>query len=102
MFNLAHIYIYENSIKGNIDESIELLIKSSLLKFTPSKYLLCLMLVKKFGYNLNTIRERINQSRYASNDFSNEICNLIKHLRLDLKGVSKNLYNYFEKNRFFV
>ncbi|KAK8843573.1 hypothetical protein M9Y10_024630 [Tritrichomonas musculus] len=46
MYNLAHIYIYEENINQDINKLIDLLIKSS-EKFDPSFFLLCIILIKQ-------------------------------------------------------
>ena len=50
MFNLAHIYFYEEYGVSDLNKSIELLIKSSKQYFTISIYLLCLALIKKYTH----------------------------------------------------
>ena len=47
MYNLSHIYIYEETGENNFDEAIKLLIKSS-KKFDQSIYLLSILLIKKY------------------------------------------------------
>ena len=47
MYNLSHIYIYENPTKSNIDKAIELLIKSS-HNFKPSRALLSISFILKY------------------------------------------------------
>lgn len=61
MFNLACIYLYNDSFKDNVELSIDLLIKSSNRGFHPSKELLCLALIKKFGFNLVIIKDEIDK-----------------------------------------
>lgn len=48
MFNLAHIYFYEEAGICKIEEAIELLIKSTLQNIEYSINLLCLTVVKKY------------------------------------------------------
>lgn len=48
MFNLAHIYFFEKEENSNLNESIELLIKSSTQKIIYSIELLCLETIKKY------------------------------------------------------
>ena len=47
MYNLVHLYFYEDLNNDNIEKSIELLIKSICLGFDQSRILLSLILVKK-------------------------------------------------------
>ena len=46
MYNLAHMYLYGELINENIDQSIDLLIKSSDKGFMTSFILLCLAIIK--------------------------------------------------------
>ena len=48
MFNLAHIYFYEEAGISNLDKAIELLVKSSLQNTIYSLDLLCLAVIKKY------------------------------------------------------
>ena len=55
MYNLAHIYIYDEKTEEFIDKSIELLINSIINNFYPSEKLLCLLLIKKYGFDIEKI-----------------------------------------------
>lgn len=59
MYNLAHIYIYDEKIKQNLDEPIDLLIKSSNF-FDPSLILLCVVLIK-YKYDLSIVKNKIEE-----------------------------------------
>ncbi|KAK8836532.1 hypothetical protein M9Y10_037792 [Tritrichomonas musculus] len=48
MFNLAHIYFYEEAGISNLDKAIELLVKSTLQNTIYSLDLLCLAVIKKY------------------------------------------------------
>ena len=48
MFNLAHIYLYEESVKFDLDKAIGLLIKATLLENAFAFNLLKLALIKKY------------------------------------------------------
>lgn len=54
MYNLAHIYIYNEPNSDNINKSIKLLIISFSYSFWPSLYLLCIALIQKYGCSINT------------------------------------------------
>ena len=69
MYNLAHIYIYEIETDQKIDESIELLIKSSNQNFEPSKYLLCISLIKKHNFDFEKIHNELTKK---SNNYGYE------------------------------
>ena len=77
MFNLASLYLYNDSFKDNSNLSIELLIKSALRGFIPSRELLCLALIKKFGFELATIMNEIDKLGINSNGIKNHIYNII-------------------------
>lgn len=59
MYNLAHIYIYDEKIKQNLDELIDLLIKSSKF-FDHSLILLCVVLIK-YKYDLSIVKIKIEE-----------------------------------------
>ena len=48
MFNLAHIYFYEEAGISNLEKAIELLVKSALKNLIHSLHLLCLAVIKKY------------------------------------------------------
>ena len=58
MFNLAHIYFYEEAGISNLDKAIELLVKSALKNTIYSLELLCLAVIKKYeSLDIFTINE---------------------------------------------
>lgn len=63
MYNLSHILIYHDELNKGIDErindSIDLLINSSIQEFSPSDNLLCIALIKKHGFDLSKIKENL-------------------------------------------
>ena len=62
MYHLAKIYIYEEPNEKNIDKSINLLIRSSKEDFFPSKELLCIILIHRYGTNIENIRKALNDN----------------------------------------
>ena len=58
MYNLAHIYMYDSTIKQDLNKSIDLLIRS-MNKFEHSFILLCLALLLKFDFNIETIKQEL-------------------------------------------
>ena len=76
MYNLAHLYLYEDPIEGFIDKSIELLIKSLKRGFSQSIYILCLALIKKVEDNLLNI-QNILDDHNISNELSLKIVEII-------------------------
>ena len=67
MYNLAHIHVYEEMIKQDIDRSIELLIKSS-NEFEYSFNLLCIILIKRYGFKIERIQHEIDKQIEKTNE----------------------------------
>lgn len=83
MYNLAHIYFYNNIFENCIDESISLLIKSA-DDVNESCFLLCLALIKKLNLiSINNITNEID--KYEKNNFelSLKLFRLIKDNNLE-------------------
>ncbi|KAK8871531.1 hypothetical protein M9Y10_007261 [Tritrichomonas musculus] len=91
MYNLAHLYFYEDPIKDSIDKSIELLIHSIEKGFQQSKVLLCLALLKKHNFHLDMIKAEIEP---ISKELSFEICTIIWNSGLLESIYFEALYNY--------
>ncbi|KAK8890607.1 hypothetical protein M9Y10_035387 [Tritrichomonas musculus] len=95
MYNLAHLYFYEDPIKDSIDKSIELLIRSLENGFHSSKKLLCLVLIKKCNFDLYTIKEEIERISHGNKELSFEIYTAILNSELlDSKYFETN-YEYY-------
>ncbi|KAK8896769.1 hypothetical protein M9Y10_014686 [Tritrichomonas musculus] len=77
MYNLANIYIYEDGTNERIDSGILLLVKSFELGFLLSKELLCIILVKKCGFDLDNIKKELNNQIYQSNNLKSMILEMI-------------------------
>ncbi|KAK8846996.1 hypothetical protein M9Y10_019570 [Tritrichomonas musculus] len=60
MYNLARIYMYDSTIKQDLNKSIDLLIRS-MNKFKHSSILLSLALLLKFDFNIETIQHELKQ-----------------------------------------
>ena len=58
MYNLAHIYIYSEGIKKDINKTIDLLIRSA-KQFKHSLILLCLVLIKQCDFKIQKIKQEI-------------------------------------------
>ena len=58
MYNLAHIYIYDKTIKQDINKAIKLLLVSS-EKFYHSGFLLSFVLIKQFGFDIKYIEHKL-------------------------------------------
>ncbi|KAK8888425.1 hypothetical protein M9Y10_039495 [Tritrichomonas musculus] len=82
MYNLAHLYFYEDPIKDSIDKSIELLMRSLENGFQPSKKLLCIALIKKCNFDLYAIKEEIERISHGNKELSFEIYTAILNSKL--------------------
>lgn len=96
MYNLAHLYLYEEPNKENIEQSIDLLIRSIKIGFLPSKNLLCLALIKKCGLNIEYIKETINKYGEESNNISSYIYEMIQYYQLNGETAYENDYNHYK------
>ena len=96
MYNLAHLYFYEEPIKDSINKSIDLLIRSLKSKAYPPKVLLCLCLIKKFGCDLQNIKAELDKYRNESHDSSSIIYQMIIVLQLNYTFEYEKLYEYYK------
>ncbi|KAK8834492.1 hypothetical protein M9Y10_027676 [Tritrichomonas musculus] len=87
MYNLAHLYFYDDTIKDNLNRSIDLLMKSAKLDFFPAKFLLCLSLIKKHKFNINNVREELDTVIDEPKDMAMEICQIIKCYQLEVEFI---------------
>ncbi|KAK8894562.1 hypothetical protein M9Y10_022997 [Tritrichomonas musculus] len=95
MYNLSHIYFYDQTIKQNFNP-LDLLIKSS-RKFNESFVLLCLLLIHKFGSDIEQIRAELERREDESNClFSQVISYIKKHNLFDQKAFDR-LYNIYRE-----
>lgn len=99
MYNLAHIYIFDNSIEHDFNKSIELLIRSSDY-FIFSFNLLCLILAKKFDFNIDTIIKEIENFHGMTKDLSSKICQHIIDNDFLNQSFLECLYEGFSKEDF--
>ena len=97
MYNLAHIYIYDDQ---DINKSIELLIRSSNI-FDQSLYLLSIVVMKQFGFDVTLIQQEIQQRTEESSKLSTRVIQIIYEYELFEKS---NLEYYYElfRNREFL
>ena len=93
MYNLAHIYIYNESIEHDINKSINLLIKSS-NKFIHSLILLCIILKKKYG-DISDIMREIKKLT----DDNDLISNVREMILTDNSFYGENLNDSYESYR---
>ncbi|KAK8865023.1 hypothetical protein M9Y10_010552 [Tritrichomonas musculus] len=90
MYNLAHIYFFNDHIKEEFDP-IELLIRSSNKGFEESLTLLCIVLFNKYGYDIEKIDQQLNEIEI---DKKNEINTLICEF-IDNKSSYEALYQQY-------
>ena len=91
MYNLSHIYIYEDVTKDRIDESIKLLVKLSRKYFNPSYDLLCIALIKKHGFNFEKKKKKMNDKKIPSYIYKKMISK-----ELFDKSIFKEKYQYYQ------
>ena len=95
MYNLAHIYIYEDTSMKNIKKAIELLIKSS-KHFYPSKNLLAIALILKYDNNFEIIMKELHNKTERSNNLPDVIYIILLTQKLDIEK------NFIQKYRFKI
>ncbi|KAK8839265.1 hypothetical protein M9Y10_032196 [Tritrichomonas musculus] len=95
MFNLAHIYFYEEAGFIDIDKAIELLVKSANEKVEYSIDLLCLAVVKKYPMlDVSEVIKEFEQiDEKSREDLLNEVFHAIISGELDEKNNYDLLYN---------
>ncbi|KAK8865464.1 hypothetical protein M9Y10_011012 [Tritrichomonas musculus] len=98
MYNLAHIYMYDDSIKCDFNKLIELLINSS-KQFYHSIILLYLLLVKQFGFNIEKIKQEIEKITDETSNLYEKIQNICV-LNLSDKSKYDYLYELYRNNDF--
>ena len=89
MYNLAHIYIYNDTIKDKDNEAVDLLIESS-ENFYYSQILLSLFLIKKFGFDMKIIKSEFENKFKISKHLCCKLLSIINNI---ING-GKILYNY--------
>ena len=99
MYNLAHMYLYDDSFETNNDNKkiFELLIESSNRGFPPSIVLLCLALVKKFGFDLNNIKIELEKFTGKKSNLLFLVCNMIKDKQLDNRLIFDIQFQRYKK-----
>ncbi|KAK8871784.1 hypothetical protein M9Y10_007525 [Tritrichomonas musculus] len=98
MYNLAHLYIYEESVKSDINKSIELLIKSA-YQFSHSMILLCLLVVKQFGSDIDTIKTKL-EKLIKNSDQANLVIQMIFELNFFDKLFFEMSYEIYRTKEF--
>ncbi|KAK8892308.1 hypothetical protein M9Y10_029533 [Tritrichomonas musculus] len=99
MYNLAHLYIYDEEIKLDFSRTVGLLIKSA-NNFHHSMVLLCLLLIKHCGFDIEIIKQKINEHINHNNDFTAKLCQMISGLELFNTTNFDFLYESYRKKVF--
>ena len=93
MYNLSHIYFYDQSIKQNFN-LLDLLIKSCKI-FKESFVLLSLVLIDKFCSDIEQMETELEKRADASNDLTSKIINyILDHNLFDPKSFDQ-FYNFY-------
>ena len=112
MYNLAHIYVYDETFRGGVEKAIELLIRSlsmnkiSLSVLYHSIVLLSLALLKQFDFNnnintnINAIKKQISQRVEIPSDVTNKIYYIIHTFALYDKLFYEFCYELYRKKDF--
>lgn len=88
MYNLSHIYIYDETVKCDINKAIELLIISS-KKLSQSRVLLSLVLFKEPSFNLTKVKQTIE----TREDISKELAEIIYRIIINNELYNKSTYD---------
>ncbi|KAK8899318.1 hypothetical protein M9Y10_001631 [Tritrichomonas musculus] len=99
MYNLAHIYMYDETIKQDINKSIELLIKSS-HEFGHSLILLCIAFVHYFGFNFEKVEHETVKYLGLNNNLLSSISKKMVELKLNDKKTFYYLHESYRKKDF--
>lgn len=77
MYNLAHIFIYDEGFKEKIDEAIDLLVKCSNQNFSPAIDLLSIALIIKYKFDLKQIYNDLEKRTDEKNNLQEKIHKII-------------------------
>ena len=97
MYNLAHIYIFDETIKKDINKSIDLLTKSA--KFIHSFVLLSLLLVKMYEFNFEAVKVEISK-RVDITNISHQVFKMINSFFSLSNQDFDNLFESYRSNDF--
>ena len=90
MYNLAHMYFYNDHVKEEFD-TIDLLIRSINVNFEDSLTLLCIALFKKYGCDINKIIKRLNENAIKAKNIS-----MIDYKLITNKSSYEQLYKHYK------
>ena len=100
MYNLALAYNFNKNIKSDINETYDLLIKSS-QNFDQSLVLLSLILVKQVGCDIEMIKQKVEMLTKKKDELLNQICDKIYDLKLYDKKIFDSKYNSYNE-RYYI
>ena len=92
MYNLAHLYFYENPIENSIQESIKLLITSSNKNHYESIFLLCIISIKEFGNSFEKIIQNLMKFESFSTKLASSMYRIIEYNKLYQPSVFNSKY----------
>ena len=90
---------YDETIKQDIDKSIELLIKSS-TEFKHAFNLLCVVLIKTFGFDIEKIKNEIDKRVGKSNELYSKIIAMVNLLIYSGESIVNYLYEEYRNKDF--
>ena len=99
MYNLSHLYMYEETIKVDINKLFEMLIKSS-DQFQHSLVLLSLLLIKQFGYNIQTLKNEIEKELKGKMIYQKKIIQNIINFKLFERNFFEKIYEAYRTKDF--
>ncbi|KAK8892400.1 hypothetical protein M9Y10_029626 [Tritrichomonas musculus] len=99
MYNLAHTYIYEETIKQDIDKLVELLIESS-SHFLNSVILLSIFLIKNFGFDIERIKSEITKRAGNNSKLVLKVSNIVKFINILGKSTFESLFDIYRTKIF--
>ncbi|KAK8837500.1 hypothetical protein M9Y10_036497 [Tritrichomonas musculus] len=98
-YNLAHIYIYDDAIKQNLDEAIDILSNPNVDDiYYESMFLLSLAIIKKYDSNIKNILTEIEKIRLKNGMAADIVYNYIEDMMT--KSNFKLKYEAYRKKDF--
>ncbi|KAK8841493.1 hypothetical protein M9Y10_027112 [Tritrichomonas musculus] len=92
LYNLAHLYLYNDSIDNNNNKSIKLLIQLYKMEFPSAIFLLCIALIKEYGFDNKAIMDGFRKHGGINKKIEFEINQIIKFNNLNVFLVYEEQY----------
>ncbi|KAK8836936.1 hypothetical protein M9Y10_036967 [Tritrichomonas musculus] len=104
MFNLAHIYFYEEGVQSDLKKAMELIVKSLLSDIPHSLDLLCLIVLKKYQqFSIDDIKKDFeNISKDSGEDLAEivfEVIFIYEKLFMAIKDINLVYYGFNIENQ---